>query len=70
VAHDLHSHWLRKSGIAHIEVGAAAHIVLMNLSARQIARLQHPARSDRFADGTGPSIREFPVVKMEASRED
>ena len=42
----------------------------MDLAAQRIARLPEPARADRFADGTGPSIRELLVVKIEASRED
>jgi hypothetical protein len=50
--------------------GAGLGSLLVDLAAQRIARLQQPARADRFADVTGPSIREISVVQMEASRDE
>jgi len=50
--------------------GSGLGSLLMDLAAQRIARLQQHARADRFADVTGPSIREISVVKIEASREE
>lgn len=43
--------------------------LLVDLAAQRIARFQQPARTERFADGNGPSIRELSVVKIAASRD-
>ena len=50
--------------------GSSLGSLLLDLAAQRIARLQEPARADRFTDETGPSIRELLVVKIEPNRED
>jgi len=50
--------------------GSSLSSLLVDLAAQRIARLQQPQRQDRFANGTGPSIRELLVVKIEPSRDD
>jgi len=50
--------------------GSSLNSLLMDLAAQRIARLLQPARADRFADGTGPFIRDLSVVKIEPSHDD
>jgi hypothetical protein len=40
--------------------------LLIEFAAQRIARLQEPTRSDRFANGTAPSIHELSVIKIES----
>jgi hypothetical protein len=47
--------------------GSSLGSLLVDLAAQRIARLQQPVRADRFADGTGPLIRELLVVKIESA---
>lgn len=50
--------------------GSRLNALLVDLAAQHISRLQQPGRTDHFADGTGPSIRELLVVKIEPNRDD
>ena len=44
--------------------------LLADLAAQSVARLQHTARADRFANGNGPLIHELLVVKIGSVRGD
>ncbi len=43
--------------------------LLRELAAQRIARLQQPARADRFTAGSAPFLREISVIKIESSRD-
>ena len=50
--------------------GSGLSPLLVDFAAQRIARLQQPARSDRFAKGpTTPSVYGLSVVKIESHRE-
>jgi hypothetical protein len=51
--------------------GSGLGLLLVDLASQRIARLQQPARADRFAKGaTTPSFYELSVVKIEPHRQD
>jgi hypothetical protein len=43
--------------------------LLADLASQRVARLQHTARADRFAEGDGPSICQLLVVKIDSARD-
>jgi hypothetical protein len=46
--------------------GGGLSSLLADLAAQRVARLQQPARTDRFATSTAPSIHDLSIVKIES----
>jgi hypothetical protein len=46
--------------------GSGLGVLLVEFADQRIARLQQPARTDRFANSTTPSIYDLSIVKIES----